>query len=551
MKVMFIVNDLGVNEPFGPMLLSAIVKEKGHETILGSIKIDNNLQNKISLFNPDIIAYSMMTVDVPDMKKFNDKIREKTKIFTILGGPATLDHSLINDPGIDAICVGEGDGAIVEVFERLENNKELTGIPNILTSNSEENKVDLRSRVTQLDELPFMDREMVYSYPEMERFGIKGIWTNRGCAFRCPYCFNNRFNDMYKGDGTKIVRRRSVSSIIEETLELKKNHFVNIIRIQDDIFVYKADEWLREFADRFPKEIGIPFYCLIRLELISDDLLSLLKKAGCHSVAVSVESAVDKVRNTMLRRKMSLEKMENAFALLKKHKINVYNNIMLALPFTTIEDDIASVDFAIKVQPEMADFSIFMPYPGTDLGDFCRDKGIYDHENDNVYYGFKNESPLKCFDARTKRAQQNLAQLAILAVQFPFLRNLVMNRLIHWKPNKIFFFIHYLLAVYCYGARIFPYKHTLRDYAFLINKTIKFYIFDFFGKDKEEKPKEKKTFLARLPVLSRSSSPKMTMTMGDNTAPQKEDYVTTNRLDDLEKCMEAMSKTNMYASRKY
>ena len=558
MKIFFIVNDLGVNEPFGPMILSAVVKKEGHTSEFGSIKIDKDLIDRIVQFDPDVIAYSMMTADLLDMREFNDNLRNRLKVFTIIGGPSTYDYNLITDNGIDAICIGEGETALVKVLDNLEHNRNIDDTPNILTKIEDKDKLSLESLNSSLDEIPFMDREIVYRYPNMARFGIKGIWTSRGCAFRCPYCFNNRFNDLYRGKG-KIVRRRSVSDIIKETIELRDNYRTDIIRIQDDIFVYKVDDWLKEFSDRWPKEVGVPFYALLRLEYITEELAYYLKKAGCCSVCVSVESADDNIRNDMLRRNMSKEKMEEGFLILKKHNLAVYNNIMFALPFTSIEDDIESVDFAIKVKPDLPDFSIFMPYPGTDLGDYCREVGIYDHESDNIYYGFGNESPLKCFDDKTKRAQYNLAQLAIFIVKVPVFRDLVVKHLIYWRPNKIFFIINYLFSVHAYGTKIFPYKHSISDYIFLIKKTLSYYSFEYFSKKKKNKADN--IFTMNLPTLSRSSVPvlarsslpdlsRSSLLMDDDSNKKSSINISTvpvsnitidNEMRDIEDAMTAMS----------
>lgn len=521
MRVMFIVNDLGINEPFGPMILSAILKQRGHETTLGVIKKED-VAGKIFSWKPDLLAYSMMSVDMEDMRKFNDALRKKIRIFTLLGGPhATLDRSCVNDPNIDAICVGEGDEAIVDVVNYLERGISLDGIPNIIVYGKSE--LNLRNFVEDFDSLPFMDRELVYSYPEMANFGIKGIWTSRGCAFPCPYCFNNRYNDLYKKKG-KIVRRRSVDSVIRETKELVAKYRVEFIRIQDDVFVHRADDWLKEFAERWSSEIGISFYCLLRSELITDEMAYYLKKAGCFSICMSIESADDNLRNIMLRRKLGTEKLENAFRILKKHKINVYANTMLALPFTSIEQDIASVDFAIKVQPDMPNFSIFMPYPGTDLGDYCKQVGIYNPEKDNINYGMRNMSPLSCFSEKEKEAQYNLCQLAIVAIKFPKLRSLIVNHLIYWKPNKIFFLIHYIFAVTTYGRKIFYFEHTFGEYFGLIVRTFKHYFYDFLKKDTDKKYYTKGTILKDAKTILEKK----------------------NRIKELEKCMEAMASSNIY-----
>lgn len=481
MKVMFIVNDLGVNEPFGPMILSAVLKKKGHETILGVLQ-GEDVERKVRAWKPDVLAYSMMSVDMKEMKRFNDRVRGSNRVFTLLGGPhATLDRSCVNDPNIDAICVGEGEDAIVGVLERLENGKGVEGIPNILTSSG--SALRLGSLIEDLDTYPFMDRELVYAYPGMRRFGIKGIWASRGCAFPCPYCFNNRQNEFFKGHG-RIVRRRSVGSVIEETKELINRYRADFIRIQDDVFLYKTDEWLKEFARRWSDEIRVPFYCLLRAELITDEMAFYLKKAGCFSVCMSIESADDEVRLRMMRRKATRDQLENAFRILKTHKINVYANTMLALPFTTLAQDISSLDFAIKVRPEMPNFSIFMPYAGTDLGDYCRDSGIYDPLEDDIAYGMRNMSPLRCFSEKEKEAQYNLCELAIIAVKFPKLRNLIVNRLIYWKPNKIFFLAHYLFAITAYGRKIFYFRHSFLEYIDLLARTFKHYLYDFTKKEK-------------------------------------------------------------------
>lgn len=515
MRIMFIVNHLGLNEPFGPMILSAVLKAKGHQTILGVLQ-EEDVEKKIASWGPDVLAYSMMSVDMKDMVDFHNRLRGKSGIFSILGGPhATLDRSALDNAGVDAVCIGEGEEALLEVVGRLVQGRGIEDIPNIMLPG--QRNIELRPLINNLDSLPFMDRELVYAYPKMARFGIKGVWASRGCVFPCPYCFNNRFNQAFKSKG-KIVRRRSVDSIIDEMRELKRNWRVAFVRIQDDVFVHRADEWLKEFARKWSGEIKLPFYCLLRAELVTDQVASCLKEAGAFSICMSIEAADDEVRNRMLRRRVSKEQLEEAFRIFKRHKINVYANSMLAFPFTTLEHDIASVDFAIKVKPDMPNFSIFMPYPGTDLGDYCVKAGIFDPVRDEIDYGIKNISPLRCFSAKERRAQYNLCQLAIVAIKLPFLRNLIVKRLIYLKPNKLFFFVHYIFAVTAYGRKIFYFRHSPAEFMDLIIRTIKHYFFDFMKK-------EPGSGRARISSVDGGDSPM------DNS----------RRREALERCMRALS----------
>ena len=128
MKVMFIVNTLGLNEPFGPMLLSAVLKENGHQTKMGVIQEEQDLQERILSWEPDMLCYSMMSMDMNEMILFNNSLRKKVKIFTFLGGShATLIRDAAVD-GIDAICVGEGEDVILDVID-------IVGLVNIILGN--------------------------------------------------------------------------------------------------------------------------------------------------------------------------------------------------------------------------------------------------------------------------------------------------------------------------------------------------------------------------------------------------------------------------------
>ena len=74
MKIMFIVNNLGLNEPFGPMLLSAVLKKAGHQTAIGVIQQEENLEEKILSWKPNMLCYSMMSMDMNDMIPFNNSL---------------------------------------------------------------------------------------------------------------------------------------------------------------------------------------------------------------------------------------------------------------------------------------------------------------------------------------------------------------------------------------------------------------------------------------------------------------------------------------------
>ncbi|MCK5707872.1 MAG: B12-binding domain-containing radical SAM protein [Candidatus Aureabacteria bacterium] len=444
MKILFIINILGETEPMGVMQLSSILIKSGHKTQLAVIE-KNEVIKKIEEFNPDILAFSMMSVDYRIMMELNAEIRNKYNIFTIIGGPhATFDAQLIEKNGIDAVCVGEGDEALLDVVNALESNKDINDISNIITKSNR--KPIVRDLYSDLDKLPLIDRDLLYRYTEMSRLPIKGIYTSRGCPFTCSYCFNDRYSGLYKKKG-KYRRRRSVDSIIEEAKEVKNKYRVDMFRISDDVFVLKADFWLEEFAIRWSTEIKTPFYCLLRPEVITDKMAKLLNKAGCYSVHLAIEAGNDNLRRNLLKRNTSDQQIIRAYEICKKYKINTFSAAMLGLPYTDEREDIETLELMIKCKPKQPNFGIFMPYPGTALGDHCIKDKLVDLNENNEWYGTGVRSSLNCFNKKQKLFQSNLRYLGPFIVKFPILKSVILNYFINYRFTKLYQILH---AIYAY-----------------------------------------------------------------------------------------------------
>lgn len=79
------------------------------------------------------------------------------------------------------------------------------------------------------------------------------------------------------------------------------------------------DSWLEEFAEVYPKEVGLPFFCLTRCNILTEEVLKLLIKAGLHSLTMSIEAGNDYVRNDVIKRHMTRQQILDAFGLFNKH----------------------------------------------------------------------------------------------------------------------------------------------------------------------------------------------------------------------------------------
>ena len=115
--------------------------------------------------------------------------------------------------------------------------------------------------VEDLDRIPFPDRELMSRGTRLHReYRSHIFFASRGCPYRCSYCFNHKYNALFCNHG-RILRRRSVDNFMEEVRLTKSRYGTSFAYIDDDIFTLCDTAWLVDFAERFPREVGIPFYC--------------------------------------------------------------------------------------------------------------------------------------------------------------------------------------------------------------------------------------------------------------------------------------------------
>lgn len=448
----------------GAMQLSAIAKAQGHETRLATL--GPRLLEEIEAYSPKLLAISMMSGEYSNLKKATARIRNNyPDLHITAGGPhPTFAQGLFDEmPSLDSICIGEGDFAFPKIIRRIERGESLVGIPNVLTPG---NQFQLGPLVENLDNLPFIDREIIYeNSPMLRRFTLRSFYSSRGCPFNCTYCFNHAFNSMYKGLG-KTVRKRSVNNLLSEIETVIANYPTEYIRFSDDAFVHRVDPWLEEFSQKYPRRVGIPFYCLVRPNCVTPELVDLLAQSGCKSVGMSIESGSEMIRSTVLRRHISDSKMIEAFNLFQRTGIRVKTNNMLGLPGATIEDEIATLDLNIACKPACSLFGVFVPYPGTEIfktsvNEKCISATV-DFETINEFTGI--ESMLDCFTEEEKRIQKNFFYLAPLVVRFPWLRNFFIKRLMWMRPNLFFGLVHTVFKYIIIKKEIVPVKLSMLDY---------------------------------------------------------------------------------------
>ena len=376
MKCLFIVKDKTL-ETLGPMYLSAIIKRAGHECYITDLA--GSVADFVTL-RPDVVLYSVMTGDQDMFKTLNRTFKRERDFISIVGGcHPTFFPEFFYSNGFDRVITGEAEHWIADFF-----NAEVDITPD-------------------LDSLPFPDRE---DFPDRP---IRDFISSRGCPYKCHYCFNARWSEMYP-DLPK-VRMRSVHNVLLEikTVAPKFTYF------QDSCFGVNL-EWLRNFCAGYAKEINAPFHCHLRPTQVSQERVDFLRLANCVSVRIALETASDRLRKVIGRANTSNQETIDAAERLHKGNIKLMIQNMLALPTSTIEDDLATLEVNIRCRPDYAWSSIFSPFPGTALGDECKASGYYTGDYSDITDCFFDKSILN-FSEEYKEQTYCLQKIFALAVE--------------------------------------------------------------------------------------------------------------------------------------
>ncbi len=487
LRVLFVIDGEDFIDPMGPAYILSAAKAAGHQ---GDVMVLNNTANPLNdvlSYKPHVVAYSAVTGTHQRYFEFNKRIREYfPEIFSIMGGShPTYYPECVRYQPIDAICTGEGEGALVELLDRLAGGEKGEALYDIKNLGFPKGPINLkRSLVGDLDTIPLPDRDAIFrKAPAMGMFPLKTFMTSRGCPFPCSYCFEPVLKNMYREEhafgerkvlvGNRVAgkyeRRHSVDRVIEEILDLKKRWPVEFIKFEDDLFVLaKNDPWLDEFAQRYPREVGIPFNALVRVDSINEWMAERLKAAGCVSLNISIDSANREVRKRIVHKNFSNEEIIENFHLLRRKGINVFNNMIFGLPptspelaYTIIQDDKDAIDMEIEAGVRFSSRSILMPYPGTEIGIICEKKGYYVMNVDEFGESLMERSPLNCFSEQQHDVMKNLLYLSGLAVWQPWLAPFIKNHAVHWRnrfTKKLFLAVYYVVKVYTLKRYIYPIK---------------------------------------------------------------------------------------------
>ncbi len=461
MNVLFVIKKdvYSVQAPMGIMYLSSVLKANGHGVFLSDSSLENIgrfiKEKKIGLF-----GISCMNTDFKYYLNLSQTIKKKfPKIPIIWGGPTpTYNPDIVREKGVDIICRGEGEIALLELVNRMDKKQNIKKIPNLwVKNNSVISKNPVGPSITDLDTLPFPDRSLLDPFPQFKYAPVKFVAIGRGCPFNCSFCFNHQLHELYKGKG-RVVRTRSVGSVIKELEEVKANYNAKFIYFPDDVFPFE-EAWISDFAEQYSKKINLPFTIVTSVVFINETVVKSLKKAGCVSIHIAIECGNEKIRREVLNKPVSNKQIIKACRIIKKHGIAICAYNMIGIPFTNFENEVETLDFNLKLKIDVPYVFFCLPFLDTQLGKTALKAGLMSDKTEILSWFEK--IPLEIKD---KEKIEKFAQLFTVISLFPSLRRHLDLLLKIPVPQSILKFIKDILNGYGLKKKILPAKVSYQEF---------------------------------------------------------------------------------------
>lgn len=346
----------GFLPPLGLLSMAAVLERDGHTVKVMDCPVNkytiSDVMNEITNFHPQIVGVAAITSLAHVTKELCEVIKNQWPETTIiLGGPhpTVMPDAVANEMRADIVIGGEADGVISDVVKNL--------------SESKEKKIINAGKVMKLDALPFPARHLVdmkkyTSLPNTYKHDPHTfqVMTSRGCPFTCTFCH----------DAHGVFRQRSVENVIAELKELKEKYHIKEVAFWDDILTLNK-VWVHQFCEAMEREkLNLTWSCYSRLDLVDEPMLRAMKKAGCWNIFFGIEAGSQDLLDN-IKKKMTVQQMAEKVKLVKKCGIAIRGSFMIGLPGETPEKARETIQFAIDVDPDYAQFTITTPYPGTEL----------------------------------------------------------------------------------------------------------------------------------------------------------------------------------------
>ena len=365
--------------------IAAVLEKRGYEVQLVDKTIAQEeipaLATEIVAMKPDVVGFYSVSENFKNVLEILKHIKEKeSSITTLVGGAHVygLPVESMSYEWIDYAIWGEAEESFAKLLDCNFDSQHFSEIEGLIYRENNEVKINPMALVHDLDSLPFPARHL-YSPLDMYRPSIlaykrlpaTGMLTSRGCSHKCVFC--------HSGKGLFKLRFHSAQYVLEEIKMLHRDYGINEFVLFDDTFTIRKSR-VFEICEGILKEgLNISWSCNARVNDITPELLTVMKRSGCWMMQYGVESGNQEILK-IIKKGTKLEQIMKACQLTIDMGMQVKAYFILGHPGETVETLNDTIDFMSKLPAHYASINFMTPLPGTELWDTAEQYGTIDKE---------------------------------------------------------------------------------------------------------------------------------------------------------------------------
>ncbi|MCI0587916.1 MAG: B12-binding domain-containing radical SAM protein [Planctomycetes bacterium] len=364
--------------PLGIMCVASGARAAGFTDLhLIDMKVETlsvaDAADRLERLRPEVVGLSAMTYEAGCLHSLAAEVKRRLPgVLVVAGGPhpSVAADEVLEDPSVDYVVRGEADLSFPDLLRAHFGGADLGSIAGIswrrpdgtLARNPD------RPPPANLDDLPFPAWDLVpmEKYHTVPRGGViywhrefATLFSSRACPWRCTYCHNSY---------GKVFRERSARNVLAEIDLLVSRYGVKELVFMDDIFNFKPERAkgiCRGLIER-DYRLKLTFPNGLRGDLLDEELIGLMRKAGMYRTSIAIESAVPRLQKVM-KKNLNLARTEANVRRLAEAGVLTHGFFMLGFPTETREEMRETIRWARRSPFHTAAFFRVIPFKGTAL----------------------------------------------------------------------------------------------------------------------------------------------------------------------------------------
>ena len=379
---------------------------------------------KVNEFKPDIIMASVLEDTFRIFINFMEKIKDK-KIPCLAGGQfaSSAPEKVIELDFINYVCRGEGEEALTELCNAMEEGKDTSKIANLWVK--KDGVIISKNKIRQaldVDTLPVQDlsifEDMSLFRPMQGKiYRMAPVETQRGCPYACRFCNSPEKNEFYEAEKAgRFFRKRSMKHLHTELKELVSKYGIEYIFFITDTFLAMSEKEFDEFCEMY-SEFKLPFFMQTRPETVTERRVKKLKEINCDRVNIGVEHGNQKFRADVVGRNYKNDVAIKSFNIMYNGGISTVSNNILGYPDETRELVFDSIELVRKLKCTDINAYTFTPYHGTSLRGLCEEKNYL--PKDSLANGYYVQDSMLTMPTISKEEIRGLMKTFVLYARLP------------------------------------------------------------------------------------------------------------------------------------